>query len=81
MRPTSRRDRDSITREKLCFCGQPLHYRDPAIELMVSRMVRDFGERVRVSVGARTWLVPRHYIALHGLKTEDVPRLGFEEVV
>ena len=35
---------------------------------------------VPVVVDDRAWLVPRHYIALHGLKAWELPGLGFQEV-
>jgi hypothetical protein len=44
-------------------------------------MVSELGTHTKVTVdGRRTWLVPRHYIALHGLKAEQLPGMGFEEV-
>lgn len=69
-----------MAHEELCHCGQPLHYSDPKIQEMIETMVRGLGPRVRVTFGGRTWLVPRHYIALHGLKSIELPFLGFEEV-
>jgi len=38
------------------------------------------GEYIEVQAGNRRWRVQRHYVALHGLKTEDLPALGFEEI-
>jgi hypothetical protein len=35
---------------------------------------------ITVRYGARAWRVPRHYIALHGLRTEEKNPLGFEEI-
>jgi hypothetical protein len=63
-----------------CHCGKPLHYSDPEIQRMVETLIRTQGEYLPVTVGERTWLVPRHYIALHGLKAIELPFLGFEEV-
>lgn len=65
---------------EMCACGQPLHYSDPKTQAMVQEMVDTFGPLIRVSVGGRTWKVPRHYIALHGLRAQDLPDLDFEEV-
>lgn len=62
----------------MCHCGRPLHYGNPGLEAYVNEMVAMLGERVEVSVDRRTWLVPRHYIALHGLQAEALPSLGFE---
>jgi hypothetical protein len=66
--------------EQLCFCGQPLHYADPVNQAAVQTLVDLLGERVRVTSGGRSWLVPRHYIALHGLRQGELALLGFEEV-
>jgi len=63
-----------------CHCGRPLHYQNKAIEMMVKAMVRRQGEYVRVTLEGRTWLVQRHYIALHGIRSRDLPFLGFQEV-
>jgi hypothetical protein len=64
---------------ELCHCGQPLHYTDPKIEYLIRALVNEFGPTVPVTIGDRTWLVPRHYIALHGLKAQELPTLGFQE--
>jgi hypothetical protein len=65
----------------LCHCGKPLHYTDKKVEAAIRRLVFDLGEHVKVTVGGRAFLVQRHYIALHGLKGEDVSKLGFTEIV
>ena len=64
---------------KLCHCGRPLHYSDPEIQRDVEALIALLGECVTVQVGGRKWLVPRHYIALHGLKAVDIATLGFDE--
>lgn len=67
-----------------CACGEPLHYRDPHNEQIISEYVASYGATVKVVVGGRAWQVPRHYIALHGIgggNLADVAQeLGFEEV-
>jgi len=63
-----------------CHCGWPLHYHSRKIRAMVERQIREHGPMVRVNVGDRVWLVPRHYIALHGLRADEVAWLGFAEV-
>jgi hypothetical protein len=65
---------------EFCPCGRPLHYTDPAIEAHVRRLIAKAGERIAVTTPAGTWLVSRHYIALHGLKARELPDLGFERV-
>lgn len=34
-----------------------------------------------VQYGSRTWIVPKHYIALHGIKGAGLPQLKFPEVL
>lgn len=65
--------------EKSCHCGKPLHYSDPAVQKQVEDLVEDKGECIEVTVSGITWLVPRHYIALHGLKGDEVATLGFQK--
>lgn len=65
---------------KLCHCGQPLHYSDPAVQAVVERMIEKLGEMTIIAVEGRVWRVPRHYIALHGLEGAQVEHLGFEEI-
>ena len=70
--------------DKLCHCGKPLHYTDPEIQRAVEKLIEQLGETVKVTLmddgRERTWRVPRHYIALHGLKGREVAGLGFEEI-
>ena len=63
-----------------CHCGRPLHYQDAKLQAAVEAAVRKLGEYITVRLGSRAWKVQRHYIALHGLKADALPFLGFEEV-
>lgn len=63
-----------------CYCGRPLHYTSRDAEEVMHDMVARLGPNVRITVGSRTWLVPRHYIALHGISARDLPVLRFTEV-
>lgn len=65
----------------MCPCGRPLHYSDPKIQAAVESLIKALGPTIPVTVGGRTWKVPRHYIALHGIKAVELPFLGFEEAV
>lgn len=65
----------------LCPCGQPLHYTDAAAARQVQALVDSMGEEVCVTTDDGTFRVSRHYIALHGLKADDVALLGFPRVV
>jgi hypothetical protein len=69
-----------MSEQTMCACGRPLHYRDPLLQEFVQRMVDELGENIRVTTRERTWLVPRHYLALHGLKAWELEKLGFPEV-
>lgn len=67
--------------EKLCHCGKPLHYRNPFVEALTYALVEAKGEYVNVTSSAgRTFRVQRHYIALHGIKEQELHTYGFEEV-
>lgn len=69
-----------MKRKIFCHCGKPLHYQNNQIKRTVAMLIEEFGERMPVQVlGKGTFLVPRHYIALHGLKTETIDTLGFEK--
>lgn len=61
---------------KLCSCGQLLHYSNPAIEAYIAKLVDDFGETIPVETFDGYFHVPRHYIALHGIKGSEVPELA-----
>ena len=73
-----------INDQEMCACGKPLHYVDREKRRIVDDMISRLGPETRVSVGTRTWLVQRHFIALHGLIAEELPELatkhGFKEV-
>jgi hypothetical protein len=63
--------------EEICSCGRPLHYSDPAIQRLVEDLILTQGDLVTIVVaGVGTWRVPRHYIALHGLKAAEIPELA-----
>jgi hypothetical protein len=72
-----------VETEEMCACGKPLHYSDPAMRKLVEELVADMGECVKLTVGGRGFMVPRHFIALHGIRGSDLPALaeqyGFKE--
>ena len=65
---------------EMCHCGKPLHYTDPKALDFVNEMIRLKGPNLVVTVNGRSWIVPRHYLALHGLKGSEVASLGFPEI-
>ena len=77
MSPSNQGEKEEVSVN--CHCGQPLHYQDARIQASVELLVRLLGEYMPVRAGGRTWLVQRHYIALHGIKAAELPFLGFEE--
>lgn len=64
----------------MCFCGEPLHYQNPAMQALVEEFVNKLGSEIQVTINGRSWMVPRHYIALHGLVAAEVEAMGFPEV-
>lgn len=64
----------------MCACGKPLHYQANFIQKIMQQLVDERGENITVTYGTRSWLVPRHYIALHGIDEEQILERGFPEV-
>ena len=61
-----------------CPCGTPLHYSSPAIERQMKAMVDVMGACAFVRVLGKDYgyMVPRHYIALHGIKAWQLDELA-----
>jgi hypothetical protein len=72
--------------DKMCPCGKPLHYSNPQIRALVEGMIAATGEHVTITITetGRSYRVPKHFIALHGVKGCELPALvgkyGIEEV-
>lgn len=67
--------------ETLCHCGKSLHYKDKQMQALVQKWVDKLGEFVIVrDAQNRGWLIQRHYIALHGLRSQQLSELGFEQL-
>jgi hypothetical protein len=66
---------------KMCYCGKPLHYNSRDVGMMVEGFVQKLGEFIPIETpdGMR-YKVPRHYIALHGIRTHELKGLGFEVI-
>lgn len=65
----------------MCFCGEPLHYTDPVVQNQVKKLIESSGRMIDITVvDVGTFKVDRHFIALHGIKGEELPSLGFERV-
>lgn len=68
-----------------CPCGKPwaLETYLPETLVVVEDIVARHGEYVPVTIGSRTWLVPRRCIAYHGITSEQLTSgtSGFEEIL
>lgn len=64
--------------EERCGCGEPLHYTDPRVEAYMRRLVDEKGPDILVEVEGDDYgiWVPRHYIALHGIKSGQLVTLA-----
>lgn len=62
-----------------CACGRPLHYANPAQRQITERLIAASAPDVEVCVNGRTWLVQRHYLALHGPR--DLDKMKFPEIL
>lgn len=58
-----------------CACGLPLHYQDKQKQAEIEAAVNELGEWMPVHVGNDRYLAQRHYIALHGLKGNQIESL------
>jgi hypothetical protein len=65
-----------------CHCGRFLHYSNHSLELVIRNQVDRLGPFVEVTViGKGSYLVPRHYLALHGIDAASIEKLGFQEIL
>jgi hypothetical protein len=67
-----------------CPCGE-IHEPSAATRVAYENITRGLPDTVTVATGGRAWLVPRIYVAAHGLAAADLPELavryGFAEAV
>ena len=66
---------------KRCACGLPLHYSDKALQAQTQALVDELGEWMPVHVGNDRYLAQRHYIALHGLKGNQIESLVQQGII
>lgn len=63
-----------------CPCGRPwMHYSNLENQRYTEGMVRRLGPTLQWTVSGRTWLIPRHYLAQHGLQGWNTD-IGFPEL-
>ncbi len=61
---------------KLCACGKPLHYIDPSYRRLVEGLIKRLGENVPVEILGVAYLIPRHFMALHGVKAKELKEVA-----
>lgn len=66
--------------EEMCHCGEPLHYLTPTTRGIVQKIIDEMGPNITVEAYGRRYSIPRHYIALHGIRADELHLLGFKEV-
>jgi hypothetical protein len=64
-----------------CACGQPLHYTNLHTKALVERLCEEVGEYVVVVMDGKRYRVQRHFIALHGLKAQELEELVVRGIV
>ena len=64
---------------ELCACGVPLdrHYTGPEVRRVIEGLIALHGESVQVQVQGEPFavMVPRHFIAAHGIREADLLNL------
>lgn len=63
-------------KDELCSCGEPLHYTNTHHRELVQELVNRLGSDILVRAPSGSYMVPRHYIALHGLKSVRLSELA-----
>jgi hypothetical protein len=66
--------------DKLCHCGHKLHFSNARQKRELEEVINRFGENITINYGIKKYLVPRTYIALHGIRDKDISKLGFKEI-
>lgn len=65
-----------------CHCGRVLHYADRELQATVQKTIDTYGENIAITDWTgKTYLVPRHYVALHGIDDDNLGALGFRWVL
>ncbi len=66
---------------ELCACGRPLHYTDQQVQIQMESLVDMLGSHVCIIVEGLWYRVQRHYIALHGMKANELEQLVEKGIV
>jgi len=59
-----------------CLCGERLHYSNSKQQERVQVLIDKLGDCVEIRFGNESYFVPRHYVALHGIKMVELPILA-----
>jgi hypothetical protein len=68
--------------EERCHCGRLLHYNSPMVERLMRKLVDEYGRYATMvhADSGRTFLVDKHFIALHGITGAELLTGGFREI-
>lgn len=64
-----------------CACGRVLHYKQVKKFLKIQAFIDELGPTIDLRVGDEIYRIQRHYLALHGLKSRDLPLLAEKGLV
>lgn len=65
---------------EFCHCGKKMHL-SPSQVLLIKFLGSGWGEFKKIQIlGGKAYQVPTYYIVLHGLKVQELPKLGFPEI-
>lgn len=59
-----------------CCCGLGHTFQTLLVFRYLTRMIAELGPVIRITTPIGTWMVPRIYIAAHGLRAQDLPHLA-----
>lgn len=64
-----------------CHCGKThkIDTKKPGWAAFI-KFIDDYPPNIPVTIGDGTWIVPRMYIAIHGLKGKELSLLGFPKI-
>lgn len=67
-----------------CPCKEGFHIVDISVKewAIVADQIKELGDKMKITITGtqKSYLVPRIYIAVHGIRAIDLPKLGFKEI-
>jgi hypothetical protein len=81
--PPPKKHRTKDHKTVFCACGRPLHYDQDTLRAAMDNLIEQSGTHMTIRVGleGKFYRVQRHFIALHGLRMEDLPALAEAGIV